>query len=88
MSSIRRQVVKAVREAAGETVEGHELAVRRDREHPDLWHVRADPGPVVQIGGAVYIVHAPTSRVFVVPGSLPPELNVTAVLEELDESDR
>jgi hypothetical protein len=82
-SASRRNAVDAVRREFGEAVEGYELTAARDRRNPDLWHIGPTIGGLSSVGGTVYIVHAPTGRVFEVPGSRPPDENAAHVLGQL-----
>jgi hypothetical protein len=79
----RRGVVAAVRKAAGDEVDDYELSVVRDHDHPELWHVWRDLGAIVEVGGPVWTVHAPTGLVFEQSGSTPPGMRVIEVLDQL-----
>jgi hypothetical protein len=78
-------VIAAVQKSAGDKVDGYKLAADSDVEHPDLWHVSKDLGMIFEVGGPVWIVHAPTGRVFELSGSVPPDIRIAEVLNKLRE---
>jgi hypothetical protein len=48
-----------------------------------LWHVWKDLGVIFEVGGPVWIVHAPTGRVFEQSASSPPDVRINEVLDQL-----